>query len=426
MARKPDSQTSDIPADPEAAAHDTVIEADVAIVGGGLVGGTMACALAQYGIRTVVIDGSDPEELLAADYDGRCSAIAAGIKNVLESIGLWELMADETQPILDIRVADGDSPLFLHYHQADAGGPMGWMAENRSLRKAILTRLPQLDAATLIAPATLDSVERGPDGATLTLADGRTIAARLVIAADGRKSQVRGQAGIGIRTLGYGQTAIVLTVEHELPHDGCAHEHFLAPGPFAILPMPGNTSSLVWTEKDARVPGLMALPDDIFQAELEKRFGDFLGWVKPVGPRFAYPLTLQIANSYIDRRLALVGDAAHGMHPVAGQGMNYGLRDVAVLTELLVEAHRLGLDLGGATILEDYQRLRRFDNLVMLGITDVLVRLFSNDIAPIRLARRLGLAAVDRMGPLKKVFMRHAMGTLTFGAAPRLMRGEGI
>jgi 2-octaprenyl-6-methoxyphenol hydroxylase len=399
---------------------------DVLIVGGGLVGGTLACALAREGIEVAVIDGTDPKSLLAAEYDGRCSAIALGCQKVLDTIGLWELIAEETQPILDIRVADGDSPLFLHYWQKDAGGPMGYMAENRSLRKAILTMLPTLPSATLLAPARLATLDRSADGVTAVLEDGQEIKARLVLACDGRRSQVREMAGIGIKTLGYGQTAIVLTVEHELPHEGCAVEHFMPSGPFAILPMTGNTSSLVWTEKDHLVKGILDLPDELFQAELERRFGDFLGWVKPVGPRFAYPLTLQFADSYIDTRMALVGDAAHGMHPVAGQGMNYGLRDVAVITEILVKAHRLGMDLGTSTLLADYQAMRRFDNLLMLGITDVIVRLFSNDIKPVALARRLGIAAVDKMTPLKKLFMNHAMGTFNIGYTPKLMKGEAL
>jgi 2-octaprenyl-6-methoxyphenol hydroxylase len=404
----------------------TPLVKDVLIVGGGLVGGTLACALARHGIEVAVIDGTDPKALLAAEYDGRCSAIALACQKVLDAVGLWDLMADETQPIRDIRVADGQSPLFLHYWEEDAGGPMGYMAENRSLRKAILKMLPTLPSATLLAPARLATLDRAADGVTAVLEDGQEIRARLVLACDGRRSQVREMAGIGVKTLGYGQTAIVLTVEHEKPHDGCAVEHFLPAGPFAILPMPKNTSSLVWTEKDHLVAGILALPDDLFQAELELRFGDFLGKVKPVGPRFSYPLTLQFADRYVDTRLALVGDAAHGMHPVAGQGMNYGLRDVAVITEILVNAARLGTDLGTSTLLADYQALRRYDNLLMLGITDVLVRLFSNDVKPLALARRLGLAAVDKMTPLKKLFMSHAMGTVNLGPTPKLMKGESL
>lgn len=398
--------------------------ADVLIVGGGLVGGTLACALAEKGVSVVVIDGEDPEALLAAGYDGRCSAIALACQRLLATIGLWDLLGGESQPILDIRVVDGGSPLFLHYAQAEAQGPMGYMVENRLLRQAILTRLGRLPAATLLAPARMTALRRDLDGVSATLSDGQTVRARLVVGADGRRSQVRESAGIGIRTLGYGQTAIVLTVEHERPHRGCAVEHFLPAGPFAILPMPGNRSSLVWTERSDLVSGLLALPAERFQAELERRFGDHLGWVRPVGPRFSYPLTLQAANRYVDRRLALVGDAAHGMHPVAGQGMNYGLRDVAVLAERLVVAQRLGLDPGAPALLAEYEALRRPDNLLMLAITDALVRLFSNDIAPVALARRLGIGAVERMGPLKRLFMRHAMGTLKLGPPPpRLMRG---
>ncbi|MGB1026183.1 MAG: FAD-dependent monooxygenase, partial [Rhodospirillaceae bacterium] len=239
--------------------------ADVLIVGGGLVGGTLACALARHGVPVAVIDTEDPDVLLSQEYDGRCSAVAIACVRLLKAIGLWELMEANTQPILDIRVADGHSPMFLHYHQDDAGGPMGYMAENRAMRKAIVSLLPTLPAAKLYAPARLASLERGPDGVTATLDDGREIRARLAVAADGRGSRLRRDAGIGIRSLGYDQTAIVLTVETERPHEGCAHELFRPSGPFAILPMPGNTASLVWTESTRDAPRILGLPEDLFQ-----------------------------------------------------------------------------------------------------------------------------------------------------------------
>ncbi|HSV28111.1 MAG TPA: FAD-dependent monooxygenase, partial [Candidatus Omnitrophota bacterium] len=229
---------------------------------------------------------------------------------------------------------------------------------------------------------------------------------------------------IGVSVWDYHQSGIVTTVAHEKPHRGIAHERFLPAGPFAILPMQGNRSSIVWTEKLSLAPAIVAQSDDDFLAELMVRFGDFLGKVELAGPRFHYPLTLQVADRAIDRRLALVGDAAHGMHPVAGQGMNMGIRDVAALAEAVVDARRLGLDVGGPDVLERYQRWRRFDNMLMLGLTDAMVRLFSNDIGPLKLARDLGLAAVQRMPAAKRFFMKHAMGVV--GDLPRMMRGERL
>ena len=409
------------------------ILADVLIVGGGLVGGTLACALAQHGISVAVIDSEDPQALVEETYDGRASAIALACQRVLEGVGIWRHMdsghvgpGGGVQPILDIRVTDTDSPLHLHYDSQSVGSPMGYMAENRTMRLGILARLAELkDKATLIAPARMADHGREADGVWATLTDGRTIRAKLLVAADGRRSKVRDAAGIRLVSWPYHQSGIVMTVQHEKDHRGTAHERFLTSGPFAILPLPGgHHSSLVWTEKTRLVESIMALDDDMFHAELMERFGTFLGEVKVVSKRFAYPLTLQFAPTYIDRRLVLVGDAAHGMHPVAGQGMNFGLRDVAALAEQLVEAHRLGIDPGSAGVLETYQRWRRFDNLLMLGMTDGIVRLFSNDIAPLRLARTLGLAAVNKLPGLKTFFMRHAMGDV--GRLPKLMQGTAL
>jgi 2-octaprenyl-6-methoxyphenol hydroxylase len=393
------------------------------VVGGGLVGGTLACALAQHGISAIAVDREGPDALLETGYDGRSSAIAGACQRVLEAVGIWDHMKPDVQPILDIRVTDSDSPFFLHYDHTDVGEAMGWMAENRTIRRGIFARVAELDKATLVSPAELTSLTRGPDGVEAVLNDGRVIRASLVVAADGRRSWVRDQAGIPISTLPYHQSGIVMTVHHQQNHHGIAHERFLASGPFAILPLPGgHHSSLVWTEKDSLIQPLLALPPDQFHAELMSRFGDFLGEVTVVSKVFAYPLTLQVAKTYVSRRLVLVGDAAHGMHPVAGQGMNYGLRDVAALVETLVEAKRLGLDLGSPQPLLSYERWRRPDNLLMLGMTDAIVRLFSNDVKPLRFARSLGLAAVNKMPNLKVFFMRHAMGDV--GRLPRLMKGE--
>jgi 2-octaprenyl-6-methoxyphenol hydroxylase len=325
--------------------------------------------------------------------------------------------------MLDIRVSEGGSRLFLHYDHREVGDePFGHMLENRVLRRALILRARELPALRLLAPARLAQLDRGSAGVAARLADGTRIEAPVVVAADGRGSFVREEAGIRVTRWTYRQTAIVTTVEHERPHGFVANEHFLPAGPFAILPLlPETRSSIVWTERSDVAPAIMALDEQGFTRELRRRFGGFLGDVRPVGPRFSYPLSLQYAASAIDRRLALVGDALHAMHPIAGQGLNMGLRDVAALFDALLEARAAGRDLGSPAVLGRYQRWRRFDNTLMLAMTDGLNRLFSNNIPPLRLARDLGLAAVHRAPPLKRLFMRHAMGTV--GDLPQLMRG---
>lgn len=399
------------------------ISTDVLIVGGGFVGGALACALAEAGLRSVVIEAGDPEAALARGFDARSSAIALTSQRLLQRIGVWEKLAAEAAPMLDIRVSEGNSPLYLHYDHRDVGDePFGYMLENQVLRRALLERVRELPAVRLLAPARLATLDRGAGGARAILADGRRIEAAVAVAAEGRDSRLREEAGIRITRWSYGQTAIVTTVEHERPHRFVANEHFLPAGPFAILPLlPQTRSSIVWTERTALAPVIMALDDAGFTRELRRRFGSFLGTVRPVGPRFSHPLSLQFAATATAPRLALIGDALHAMHPIAGQGLNMGFRDVAALFDVLTAAREQLLDLGSAPVLARYQRWRRFDNMLMLAMTDGLNRLFSNDIAPLRLARDLGLAAVQRMPPLKRLFMRHAMGTV--GDLPQLMRG---
>ncbi len=412
------------------AAPDTPERTEVLVIGGGLTGMTLGCALAGAGVACVVIDASPQADLLDAGYDGRASAIAWGSAQVFRGTGLWPHLADEAGPILDIRVADGTvaggpSMLFLHYDHRDIGDqPFGYMIENRATRRALFALAETLPALTCLAPARVESLERTSGGVEAVLADGRRIRASLAVAAEGRASPTREAAGIGVSSLSYGQTAIVCTVAHEHEHDGVAVEYFLPSGPFAMLPMTERRMNIVWTEKSELAPGFMALDDDAFLAELRHRFGEWLGAISLTGPRFAYPLSLQHAERYTDRRLALIGDAAHGIHPIAGQGLNLGLRDVAALAEAIVDARRLGLDIGGADVLARYERWRRFDSVLLAGVTDGLNRLFSNDIPPLRLARDLGLAAVDRLPPLKRFFMRHAMGVV--GDLPRLVKGEGL
>jgi len=408
---------------------------DVLIIGGGLVGAAQAVAFASAGVSVCLVDLVDPTTALNTEFDGRASAIALATQRVLAGTGIWKHLGNRPAPILDIRVTDGPSLLFLHYDHRDIGdAPFGYMVENRHMRQALMGRLAELDGVTLLAPAHVAKLDRSSSDVTATLGDGRQIRAALCIGAEGRRSPTRESAGIKTTSWSYNQTAIVCSVHHTLSHDFIAHERFLTAGPFAILPLngeggtadqpSGNMSSIVWTETSALAPHLMKLDDRDFKLEFDERFGDFLGPSKIVGPRFSYPLSLQFAHASTDLRLALIGDASHGMHPIAGQGLNMGLRDVAVLAEVVTDAKRLGLDPGAGDVLARYEQWRRFDNTVMLAATDGLNRLFSNNIPPIRLARDLGLAIVNGIPPLRKTLMRHAMGLA--GDLPRLMRGEAL
>jgi 2-octaprenyl-6-methoxyphenol hydroxylase len=420
--------------------------ADIVIVGAGLIGATLAVALGSAGLRVVVIDRVPGSAQIAPSFDGRTTAVAHGSRCALEAIGVWQDIAAHAEPILDIRISDGrldaaggPSPMsLLHLHfdhrQASRAGvpaaPMGHIAENRHIRAALFRRLQELPTVRLMAPVDLASAARGDGEARVTLADGRTIGAALLVSAEGRGGLLRKQAGIRLLRRDYHQTAIVVTAQHELPHRGVAHEKFLPAGPFAILPMTddplsgAHRSSIVWTERADLVPTLLRLSEPEFQGEFRRRFGAHLDDVTAVGPRFSYRLAMQSAERFVAPRLALVGDAAHGIHPIAGQGWNLGLRDVAALAETVVDAHRLGLDIGHASVLADYERWRRVDSLTMIGATDALNRLFSNDVGLLRLARDLGLAAVNRLPPLRRFFMRHAMGLV--GDLPRLVRGQAL
>jgi 2-octaprenyl-6-methoxyphenol hydroxylase len=403
--------------------------ADLLIIGGGFTGMTLACAVAGAGVRALVVDRAAPERVLEAGFDGRSSAIAHGSQQVLRAVGLWPRIADRVEPILEIRVSDGRSPLFLHYDHRELPGaagerPFGFMVENRDLRAALFAHIADCPEARLLTGVAITGLERGPEGVEAALSDGRRVRAALAVAADGRNSAIRRAAGIAVTRWSYPQVAIVCTVAHEKPHRGIAHERFLSAGPFAILPLKGRRSSIVWTERARLAPTILALDEAGFLSELSRRFGDFLGALEVVGPRFSYPLGLVHADRYVDERLALVGDAAHAIHPIAGQGLNLGLRDVAALAEVVVDARRLGLDVGDGLALERYERWRRFDSVTLIAVTDGLNRLFSNDIAPVRLARDLGLAAVGRMPGLKRFFMRHAMGVV--GRLPRLVQGRPL
>ncbi|MFC6855260.1 UbiH/UbiF/VisC/COQ6 family ubiquinone biosynthesis hydroxylase [Marivibrio halodurans] len=427
---------------------------EVVFAGGGMVGLTLAVALARAGLSVAVVDRETPAEVAALDYDGRASAIALGSKRVFDGIGLWPRIAAEASPIHDIRVADGHplrgvSPLFLHYdHRAVGDEPFGWILENRVIRQGLHALAEEVAAETgrlrLIAPASVERIERpgerfdaaqsdaGPANAgranaglaSAHLNDGRRIDANLAIAADGKFSRQREAAGIRVTGWRYDQVSIVCTVRHARDHRGTAVELFLPGGPFAMLPMTGNRSNVVWSERADLAERYLAMDEADFMAELSRRFGDWLGDIELVGPRFSYPLSLGHAERYVAHRFALIGDAAHAIHPIAGQGLNMGLRDVAAMAEVLVDARRLGLDIGALDVLAGYERWRRFDNVLLAAVTDGLTRLFSNDSAPLRAARDLGLAAVNRTPPAKRFLMRHAMGLV--GDLPRLVRGEAL
>ncbi len=401
-------------------------DCELLVVGGGLTGLLLGVACAGAGIEVAIVDLQHPAAMLDDAFDGRVSAIAYGSRQILNGLGVWPLVAGAAEPILEIRVADDNSPLFLHYDHRELadGSPLGWIVENRALRRALIEHAGTLPSLAFLAPLAVGAVEASPAAAVAALSDGRRVRTRLVAAADGAGSPLRRAAGIRAVEWRYPQTGIVTTVRHQRPHAGIAVEHFLPAGPFAILPMTGNRSSIVWTEHQALAPGLTALPDAPFAAELGARFGDFLGAVEPIGPRWSYPLGLMLAERYVAPRLALIGEAAHLIHPIAGQGLNLAIRDVAALAELAADTRRLGLDIGEDRVLDRYQRWRRFDALALAAVTDGLNRLFSNAIAPVRLARGLGLAAVHRMPLLKRFLMRDAMG-LT-GELPRLARGEPL
>lgn len=403
-----------------------------------MVGGALALALASGGLTVTLVDRAPLSAMAAAPYDGRASAVAYATQRLLAQIGLWPEVEHAAEPILDIRVSDGASSLFLHYDHRDLGAPLdgapfGWIVENGAIRQGLAALLEAEPNVRTIAPARarglVQGLAPGDPAAELALADGSVLAAPLIVAADGTDSFMRGQARIPAVQWRYPQDGIVCTMAHEAPHDGVAHERFLPAGPFAVLPMTGapdgtHRSSIVWTERAKRTPGLMRLSDAAFSAEMQRRFGDWYGAVRILGGRWRYPLRLLHAERYVGPRFALIGDAAHTIHPIAGQGLNLGLRDVAALAEVVVDDRRLGLDHGGLPTLQRYERWRRPDNVSLMAVTDGLNRLFSNDIAPVRLARDIGLAAVDRLPGLKRVFMQHAMGTV--GTLPRLLRGEPL
>ena len=390
--------------------------ADVAIVGGGLVGAALGLALAREGLSSVICDSAPLAAAMAPGFDGRGYALALASRRLLQNIGVWGEVAPKAQPINDILVSDGRigeraSAHFLRFDALELG-PQGFgdMIEDHHLRLSLLQAARAEPLIEYWDAAALSVWRTGPYGAEIETDDGRRAKAALVVACDGRESRLRREAGIGRVHKRYGQVGLVCAVAHEKPHYGVAHELFLPGGPFAILPLKGDRSTLVWTERADMAEALSAVSDEIYLRELRRRFGDFLGGIALEGRRWAYPLSLSIAYSFVGDRLALVGDSARGMHPIAGQGLNYGLRDAAALAETLGDAARRGEDLGEASVLTRYERWRRPDSVAIAAATDALNTLFSNDLGPARLLRRLGIDAFGKIGPLRRAAMKFAAG----------------
>jgi 2-octaprenyl-6-methoxyphenol hydroxylase len=401
---------------------------DLLIGGAGFAGLALAIALRQGLGDAFVVTVVDPALGAAQSKDPRASAIAAAARRLFEAIDVWDAVADNAQPILDMVVTDSKlddavRPTFLTFGgEVEEGEPFAHMIENRHLIDALVKKAKDLGVG--LRAGSVIGFERTPSAIEVALAGDEKLSARLLVGADGARSKIRETAGIATHGWNYDQSAIVTTVEHEREHNGRAEEHFLPAGPFAILPLTGKRSSIVWTEKAREAERIVALPDDEFHAEFEKRFGLQLGDLKVTGARRAFPLGLFTAREFIAERLALVGDAAHIIHPIAGQGLNMGLRDVAALAEAIADAARLGLDIGVPDVLERYQRWRRFDTMTMGVATDGLNRLFSNSNDVLRLTRDVGLGIVERLPALKRIFIREAAGFT--GDVPKLLRGEAL
>jgi len=405
-------------------------DCDVLIVGGGLNGPVLALALAQAGMRSIVLDAGSVGSRVEPGFDGRAYALSLASQRLLAALGLWQAVAPHAQPIEAIRISDGRpgegaSRFFLHFDGQEVDeGPMGQIVEDRFLRQALVNALAAEPAVEQRAGAEVVGQVVGPGTVAVTLAGGTELSASLLVGCDGRASGVAARAGIGRRGWDYGQTSLVCAVAHERPHGGVAHQFFMPAGPLAILPLPGNRSSIVWTERADRAAAINRLDDVGYLAELRPRFGDFLGDIALEGVRYAYPLGLSLAERWTLPRIALAGDAAHGIHPLAGQGLNLGLRDVAALAEVLAFARRRGEDVGAADVLARYARWRRVDTSLLAAATDGLNHLFSNDNPLLRLGRDLGLGAVNRLPMLRRRLIAEAAGLS--GDLPRLLRGEPL
>lgn len=415
----------------------SAFDADVIVAGAGMAGVTFALAAAHGGLEVIVVDPAPFDQQLAPTFDGRASAIAYSCLRQWRVLGLGERLAPHASPIERILVTDARGagpaaappwPVFLRFDAEEiaeraAGEPLGWMIENRRIRQALAGALAE-SGVRLMAPAAAVGVERDAGGASLRLTDGRTLRAPLVVGAEGRTSKVREAARIDVIGWSYPRSGVVATVRLERSHEGVAHELFMPQGPLAILPLTDQRANLVWTEAHHRARALKDASPLAFAAHLGRRFGEHVGGFTVEGPRFVYPLGLQLAETLAVERIALLGDAGHAIHPLAGQGLNLGLKDAAALAEVLVEARRLGEDIGSLAVLDRYQRWRRFDIAAMAMATDGFDRLFSTDEAVVRAVRDLGMAVVNRIGPARRFFMREAGGDL--GDLPRLLRGEAL
>lgn len=402
------------------------MDADIIIVGGGLNGPALALAAAQAGFKVTIIDALAVNRRKKADFDGRSYALALTSTRLLQGIGIWDVVTDNAQPMLEIKVTDGragegPSPWMMHFDHAEIEeGPMGYLVEDRHLRRAFLDAMAANDLITHLAGETVTDQAIEGSQATVTLTSGKTVTGALLIGSDGRSSGTAERAGIKRVGWGYGQTAVVCAVEHAQSHNGIAHQFFMPGGPLAILPLTGNRSSIVWSETDSRAAELAAMDDSAFLDALRPAFGSFLGEINLTGARFTYPLGLTLANTFIADRLALIGDAAHGVHPIAGQGLNAGLRDVAALAQVLSEARSRGEDIASPIVLQRYQQWRRFDTMTLAIATDTFNRLFSNDNPLLRAARDIGMGLVNAAPGLRRGVIREAAG-LT-GDLPKLMQ----
>jgi 2-octaprenyl-6-methoxyphenol hydroxylase len=402
---------------------------DVVIAGGGYVGLAVAVAIKQAAphMQVEIVEAA-PQDVWKKDM--RASAIISAATRMLDVFGIWSEIEPEAEPIRKMIVTDSKTtdpvrPVFLTFDgEVEEGRPFAHMIPNVAIVGALRGLCDRL-GITIRHGLTVSGFVTGAQSTSISLSDGNVLEARLLIACDGVRSFLRDMAGIKTVRWDYDQSGIVTTVEHERPHNGVAEEHFLPSGPFAVLPLKGNRSSLVWTERRADADKLVASDDFLFDEELERRFGHKLGSVRAVGPRRAFPLGLTLARAFVAPRFALAGDAAHGIHPISGQGLNLGYKDVAALAETIVEADRLGLDIGSLNVLERYQAWRRFDTLRMGITTDVLNRLFSNDSTPIRVVRDLGLGLVDRLPALKSYFIDQAAG-LAGESSPKLLAGQSL
>ena len=400
---------------------------DLLIIGGGLVGASLACALDSLGLRIGLVEAAPLTVSAHPSYDDRTLALAQGTRRIFQTLGLWEALA--ATPIRRIHISERGSPGFAHLDSREEGvEALGYVIEARQVGAALLARLPNLRGVELLCPARLETVAVEPQAAcaTLRLGEDRLVEcrARLLVAADGAQSPVREQLGVAALRWDYGQQAVIANVTPTLPHENVAYERFTGDGPLALLPMSANRCAVVCTVNTADAAAVMALDDAAFIRLLQERFGDRLGRLQRVGRRNAYPLFLLKAREHARQRVALIGNAAHTLHPIAGQGFNLGIRDVAALAEVIADAWRSGADIGDLSILQRYADWRRWDQRRTLAFTDALNRLFANPLGPVRIARNLGLLAFDRLPLIKHEFARQTMGL--YGRLPRLARGLSL